>query len=261
MVHRWSCPRPRSFPFLFMAIRSPSNERSPVESREKIRFATHSRDTWTTDGKDSSDSERRWCRKRMNIYEYQDWERQKCSGRWRFRERKKETDKRRRRERDRGRYILYTSLSLSVSLFVAHQTDRWCAAACATTMADRKKSTKKSMTKMTTTTTTTMTTKTRKKTWPLEPMSATLNVGAALGVAALTHRLTELEVGDTVGTEDRGYGRQEPKEQAELSRCCCARALAHRLTVQSIFSYWNVRWISDPLLFFGQPLVLLPFFL
>lgn len=90
---------------------------------------------------------------------------------------------------------------------------------------------------MTTTTTTTMTTKTRKKTWPLEPISATLNVGAALGVAALTHRLTELEVGDTVGTEDRGYGRQEPKEQAELSRCCCARALAHRLTVQSIFSY------------------------
>lgn len=90
------------------------------------------------------------------------------------------------------------------------------------------------MTKMTTMTTTT---RARKKTWPLvKSTSATLNVEAALGVAALTHRLTELGVGDTVGTEDRGYGRQGPKEQAELSRCYCARALALHINVESIFN-------------------------
>lgn len=40
---------------------------------------------------------------------------------------------------------------------------------------------------------------------------------AVLGVAALTHRLTELEVGDTGGTENRGYDRRGPRERAELS--------------------------------------------
>lgn len=39
---------------------------------------------------------------------------------------------------------------------------------------------------------------------------------AVLGVAALTHRLTELEVGDTGGTEDHGYDRRGPRERAEL---------------------------------------------
>jgi len=40
---------------------------------------------------------------------------------------------------------------------------------------------------------------------------------AVLGVAALTHRLTEPEVGDTGGTEDHGYNRRGPRERAELS--------------------------------------------
>lgn len=40
---------------------------------------------------------------------------------------------------------------------------------------------------------------------------------AVLGVAALTHRLTEPEVGDTGGTEDHGYDRRGPRERAELS--------------------------------------------
>lgn len=91
------------------------------------------------------------------------------------------------------------------------------------------------------TTTMMTTTRARKKTWPLvKPTSATLNVEAVLGVAALTHRLTELGVGDTVGTEDRGYGRQGPKEQAELSRCYCARALALHVSVESIFNLLKI---------------------
>lgn len=40
---------------------------------------------------------------------------------------------------------------------------------------------------------------------------------AVLGVAALTHRLTEPEVGDTGGTEDHGYDRRGPRERAEFS--------------------------------------------
>lgn len=51
----------------------------------------------------------------------------------------------------------------------------------------------------------------------LTTMTTTSNDNrAVLGVAALTHRLTEPEVGDTGGTEDRGSDRRGPREQAEL---------------------------------------------
>lgn len=58
-------------------------------------------------------------------------------------ERKKETDKR-RREKKRKIYCTRFCLCLSLCFpFVAHQTDRRCVAACATTIANRKKITKK----------------------------------------------------------------------------------------------------------------------
>jgi len=63
---------------------------------------------------------------------------------------------------------------------------------------------------MTTTATTTMTAATT-------TTAMSDDDSAVLGVAALTHRLTELEVGDTGGTEDHGYDRRGPRERAELA--------------------------------------------